>query len=347
MRLNQRPRPAREGRPSSSRRCPVRLALGRRRDGSRGVVGDVGRFAEATVRYTTALALRLVLEIWVRTSETTARPDEPRDTLHAVGDDKAVHLLRRSCAIKFEVLVETTRASRRCCAWPRLLPDGPVAVFSKKRSPKSKRPVAVAEARKLRERAVAILSNKLGATTPTSKEKPSSRRPEVLRRRELFIERLTRGAKQASEPRPVYLPRRAPCGPCRRRHHEKWPASCPLPDSVGSHRSPSSAAHAPPRADGRHWVLTVPASLAVAVRTTDDLVPLRASQGPSERALDLAPPSPYIGNPPRSSSAWHCYCRGGIPTRQSTSWPQRGRERRPRAPEAPNFDTTTSPCTTH
>ena len=80
----------------------------------------------ATVRYTTALALR----------EACARDlgsDEARlavataltnlaTTLHAVGDDKAVQLLRRSCAIKFEVL-ETTRASpRRCCAWPRLWP---------------------------------------------------------------------------------------------------------------------------------------------------------------------------------------------------------------------------------
>ena len=128
-----------------------------------------GRFNEAKVRYTTALALR----------EACARDlgsDEARlavataltnlaTTLHAVGDDKAVSLLRRSCAIKFEVLggddPRVAKALLRLAT--AVASDGPVAVFSKKRSPKSKRPVAVAEARKLRERAVAILSNKLGA----------------------------------------------------------------------------------------------------------------------------------------------------------------------------------------
>merc|ERR1719337_450181 len=128
-----------------------------------------GRFNEAKVRYTTALALR----------EACARDlgsDEARlavataltnlaTTLHAVGDDKAVSLLRRSCAVKFEVLggddPRVAKALLRLAT--AVASDGPVAVFSKKRSPKSKRPVAVAEARKLRERAVAILSNKLGA----------------------------------------------------------------------------------------------------------------------------------------------------------------------------------------
>ena len=128
-----------------------------------------GRFAEATVRYTTALALR----------EACARDlgsDEARlavataltnlaTTLHAVGDDKAVSLLRRSCAIKFEVLggddPRVAKALLRLAT--AVASDGPVAAFSKKRSPKSKRPVAVAEARKLRERAVAILTQRLGA----------------------------------------------------------------------------------------------------------------------------------------------------------------------------------------
>ena len=86
-------------------------------------------------------------------------------TLHAVGDDKAVQLLRRSCAIKFEVLggddPRVAKALLRLAT--AVASDGPVAVFSKKRSPKSKRPVAVAEARKLRERAVAILTTTLGA----------------------------------------------------------------------------------------------------------------------------------------------------------------------------------------
>merc|ERR1711939_1172511 len=113
-----------------------------------------GRFNEATVRYTTALALR----------EACARDlgsDEARlavataltnlaTTLHAVGDDEAVQLLRRSCAIKFEVLGgDDPRVAK--------------ALLRLATAVASDRPVAVAEARKLRERAVAILTTTLGA----------------------------------------------------------------------------------------------------------------------------------------------------------------------------------------
>lgn len=132
-----------------------------------------GRFEEAQTRYQSALALR----------EACARElgsDEARlavataltnlaTTLHARADGGCIPLLRRSCSIKREVLgTNDPRVAKALLRLATVLArDGPVAAVAARLSPKNAARfpdylARVAEARKLRERALTILAVRRG-----------------------------------------------------------------------------------------------------------------------------------------------------------------------------------------
>jgi tetratricopeptide (TPR) repeat protein len=132
-----------------------------------------GRFEEAQTRYQSALALR----------EACARElgsDEARlavataltnlaTTLHARADGSCIPLLRRSCSIKRVVLgTNDPRVAKAILRLATVLArDGPVAAVASRLSPKNAARfpdylVRVAEARKLRERALTILAVRRG-----------------------------------------------------------------------------------------------------------------------------------------------------------------------------------------